>query len=89
MNADLINGQFELLSGLLCCLNIAQLRRDKRVQGVNVWVQVFFSSWGLWNLYYYPSLHQWASFAGGLFIVAANGAWCILALYYRRKGKRV
>jgi hypothetical protein len=36
----------------------------------------------VWNLYYYPHLDQWWSFAGGLVIVAANVLWIGLMVYY-------
>lgn len=44
---------------------------------------IFFWAWGMWNLYYYPSLDQWWSFAGGLWIVFANGVWMCQILYYK------
>ena len=50
-------------------------------------IQAFFTSWGVWNLYYYPTLHQWASFVGGIFLVLGNGTWVIMAAYYERKNK--
>jgi hypothetical protein len=80
---DLINGTFELGGGILCWLNVQRLRKDRRVQGVDWRVSAFFSAWGFWNLFYYPSLHQWASFAGGILLVLANTTWVALALWYR------
>ena len=43
---DLVNGLFELLGGVLIAVNCMRLYRDKVVRGVNVWVTVFFTSWG-------------------------------------------
>jgi hypothetical protein len=79
---DLINGTFELVGGILCWLNVQRLRKDRRVQGVDWRVSAFFTAWGLWNLFFYPSLHQWASFAGGILLVLANTTWVTLALRY-------
>ena len=79
---DLINGSFELTGGLLCWANVRRLLRDRKVQGVDWRVSAFFSAWGFWNLFYYPSLSQWASFVGGLAIVVANTAWVVLALRF-------
>lgn len=45
---------------------------------------MIFTLWGVWNIYYYPSLNQWCSFAGGLVIVAANALWVGLMLRYRK-----
>jgi hypothetical protein len=80
--ADLINGTFELGGGILCWLNVQRLRKDLQIQGVDWRVNAFFSAWGFWNLFYYPSLHQWASFAGGVLLVLANTTWVVLALWY-------
>jgi len=48
---------------------------------------MFIASLGLWNLYYYPSLDQWASFVVGVFVVTANIAWIGLILYYQKSKK--
>lgn len=85
MKMDFINGSFELIGGILCCLNVRRLLRDKQVKGVYWPAQAFFASWGFWNLAYYPSLHQWVSFAGGLLLVISNTTWVILAIYYRKR----
>lgn len=80
---DFFNGSFELLGSIAIWLHVVQLMKDKEVKGVSWWAFAFFFSWGIWNLYYYPHLNQWASFFGGLFIVAANGTWLWLALKYK------
>lgn len=83
---DLFNGGFELLAAPFIFLSIMKLLKEKQVRGVS-WVHVFyFTLWGLWNLYFYPHLNQWASFVGGLSIVVANGTWVILLIKYRKKG---
>ena len=82
---DLINGTFEAVGAIMCWANVYKLYKDKAVRGVLVGVQVFFSLWGFWNLYYYPSLGQWASFAGGVVLVSGNAAWCVLAYRYSKK----
>lgn len=81
---DLINGGLELGGGVMQLANVRRLRRDKTVRGVDWRVSAFFAIWGVWNLYYYPSLGQWASFTGGLAIVAGNIIWLLLALHYHR-----
>jgi hypothetical protein len=87
--SDLINGLFELLGSALIWLNVHQLHHDKEFKGVHVAPTAFFFTWGLWNLYYYPSLGQWLSFAGGLSIVVANGVWVGQMLYYSRSKERL
>lgn len=82
---DYINGLFEVGGAILCWINVKKLLEDRRVLGVYWPVQAFFAAWGLWNLFYYPSLDQWASFAGGVFLVAGNLTWVILAIRYSRR----
>lgn len=81
---DIGNGLFELFGGICLWGNVARIRRDKQVKGIDWRVTLFFSSWGFWNLWYYPNLHQWASFTGGLVIVWANATWLFFAFKYRR-----
>lgn len=85
--ADLVNGAFELLAGLFTLLNVRRLRKDRSVRGVSIIPTVFFTAWGFWNMYYYPSLDQWASFVGGIAVVSVNMVWVVLAVHYMRKEK--
>lgn len=85
MDVDVINGLFEFFGGSLLLLNIIRLRKDRCIKGVSWTPVAFFTTWGLWNLYYYPSLEQWFSFFGGLFIVAINSIWLIQVFYYSRR----
>ena len=87
INVDIINGLFELFGGCLLLLNILRLHKDKCIKGVSWTPVAFFTSWGFWNLYYYPSLEQWFSFFGGLFIVFINSIWLIQVFYYNKKKK--
>lgn len=81
---DLTNGLFEFVGSAVLWKNVHQLYRDKQVRGVHWTATGFFAAWGYWNLYYYPSLEQWWSFAGGCSIVLANSVWFIQMLYYGR-----
>lgn len=83
MSADLTNGLFEVIGSILLWRNVAALLRAKEVRGVHWGATAFFTVWGVWNLYFYPHLGQWFSFAGGLSILAANTAWVVLALKYQ------
>jgi hypothetical protein len=86
---DIINGSFECFGGVFLCLNIKTLLRDKRVTGIHWGSTIFFTSWGLWNLFYYPHLGQMLSFAGGIFICVANIIWGCLRVYYHYRNKRL
>jgi hypothetical protein len=80
---DAINGGFEFFGGAVNWLNVRRLVIDKQLRGVSKIPAIVFTSWGVWNLYYYPYLDQWVSFTGGLVIVAANVVWVWFAWKYR------
>ena len=82
--ADICNGLFEAIGGLLILNHCRAVLRDKAVAGVSIFSTAVFGVWGVWNLYYYPLLGQWCSFTGGLVIVAANAMWIGLMLKYRK-----
>lgn len=84
MTPDLINGLFEFGGSVLLWMNVRQLMRDRGHRGVYVPATAFFAVWGLWNLYYYPNLGQWLSFAGGCSIVVANITAVVLMLRFGR-----
>jgi len=81
---DLINGIFEFSAGFFVLNHCRVVIKEKAVKGVSIISIVFFTSWGYWNLYYYPHLEQWLSFLGGLFIVVANSIWVVLLIKYKR-----
>jgi hypothetical protein len=82
---DLVNGAFECSGGVFTFANCARLYRDKAVRGVFIPATVMFTAWGFWNLFYYPHLDQWMSFAGGVVIVIGNSIWVTMALCYARR----
>lgn len=79
---DMINCAFQLVGAALFSTNIRAILREKTLEGIRWQPQAFFSAWGFWNLWYYPSLDQWFSFAGGAILVAVNVTWVVLAVYY-------
>ena len=83
MLSDLINASFEGLAAAVSFLNIRQILKDKAVRGVSGWPVAFFTVWGLWNLYYYPSLGQYFSAVAAAGMVSINVWW--LALYRKYK----
>jgi len=82
---DLVNGIFEVSGGVLNLMNVWALYRDKKLSGVSLAPTSVFTLWGFWNLWYYPHLDQWLSFAGGCGIVLSNAAWVLMAIYYMRR----
>lgn len=84
ISADLINGLFEAFAGLFVLNHCRVLYAHKEARGVSLASIVFFTLWGIWNLYYYPALNQPLSFYGGLFVVAANALYVWMMVTYRR-----
>lgn len=84
---DLGNALFEFGGAIVTWINVFKLRKDKEVKGVFWPIWVFFSTWGLWNLYYYPSVGHTLSFVSGIILVAGNITWVFLAKKYM-KGKK-
>jgi Kef-type K+ transport system membrane component KefB len=82
---DIVNAVFEFGMACALTLNLYRLWRDKQVRGISLWGVVWPTMWGYWNLYYYPSLGQTASFIAGVFVVATNTSWVLLALKYKRQ----
>lgn len=81
---DFVNGLFELGGAYVLLLHVRRLHLDRCYRGVSPWPFVFFTAWGWWNaLWYYPSLDQWWSFAGGVAVVAVNSVYCWLLWKYR------
>lgn len=79
---DAINGIYEALGGLLVWINVRAVYLDKGYSGIRLSVMLFFTTWSWWNLYYYPHLHQWMSFIGGINIGIANLAFVIMMIRY-------
>lgn len=83
---DVVNGLYEMMGAPFILLSVWNLYKQKRVRGVS-WVHVgFFTTWGFWNLFYYPYLGQWWSFVGGIAIAIANTIWLCQMIYYKQKG---
>lgn len=64
-------------------MNVKQILKDKKLKGVHWGPTVFFTSWGFFNLYFYPANNLWFSFAGGTAIVATNITWLYLVWKFR------
>jgi hypothetical protein len=82
LTPDTINAMFEAGAAALLCMNVRRLWIDKKLSGVAFWPVVWFNVWGAWNLYYYRSLDQRASWFAGMAVFAVNTAWVAMAVYY-------
>lgn len=80
---DIINGLFELVGAVAAYKNVAALYRDRSVAGIYWPNFMFYTLWGVWNIYYYPHLSQWVSFVGGCAILSGTASWLGLYAYIR------
>jgi len=85
--SDFINGLFEILGSLAIWYNIFALHKDKQYKGTRIAASFFFTSWGYWNMYYYPHLHQFWSLAGSISIAIANTIYASMMFYYWNKNR--
>ncbi len=72
---DIVNSVFELFAGFAILMHCRAATKAQNVAGVSVLATIFFASWGVWNLFYYPMLGQWFSFFAGIFVMYANVMW--------------
>ena len=86
MTPDAINGLYELLGCVFIGLSVRRLWRDRSWAGLSPWTTIFFTSWGFWNIYFYPSVGAPWSTAGAVATCAANCAYVGLLWKFRRNG---
>lgn len=82
--SDLINGLFELTGALMTLLSVKTIIRDKMVRGFHWSPIVFFTSWSIFNLFFYPLNNLWYSFAGGSVLAVVNAIWLYFIFKYRK-----
>lgn len=86
--ADCVNGTFELGGAYFVGLSVQRVLHDRQVRGVDWRTTAFWTLWGAWNVFYYPHLDQWASFAGGVAVLTMNTLYLALLLHYHRAEQR-
>lgn len=84
---DLINASFEMGGAAMAWINVRQLLRDKSVSGIYWPTVLFFATFGIWNVVYYPALNQPLSAVAGVFLALGNIVWVALAIKYIRQDK--
>ena len=82
MLGDVINGLFEFCGALATLSSVRAIIKDKCWAGLSPFNIIFFQAWGVFNIFYYPSLDQWWSFTGGCAIVVGNTIYLICILKY-------
>lgn len=81
---DMVNAGFEAGAGLAVLAHCARLYQHKEARGLSIPAVVFFTGWGVWNMYHYPHLGQFWSLAGGIFVTLANAIYLAMLVAYSR-----
>lgn len=82
LTLDQINATFELAGACFRLYDCWRLYRAKRFIGGSLITAVFFTSWGLFNTMFYPSLHQEWSFWAAIALTTVNAWWIVMAIHY-------
>lgn len=84
---DQVNGAFEALASVMILNHTRALWKSRQAHGVSFLSSLFFTSWGFWNIWYYPHLEQLFSFYAGIAVVSANVFWNYSIWRIRQQGK--
>ena len=80
--SDLINCFFQYGAGFVILRNIYLLYKHKEVKGVSKISTVFFTSMGIWGLFFYGINGFTLSFLASCFVTFCNIIWLIQMFYY-------
>jgi hypothetical protein len=83
MTPDIGNAIFEGFGAFFIWKSVFALWKDREIKGVYWPAWIFYSAWGVWNLWYYPAIGQIFSFLAGIAVVTGNIAWVTLAVRFR------
>lgn len=82
---DLFNAFFEAGGSIFILNHSRVLLRDKTVRGVSLLSVLFFSCWGVFNMFYYDHLEQNFSWYAGIMVLISNSIYAYLIVYFRMK----
>ena len=84
---DFINGCFELFASAFILNHCRALWKSGQAEGISIVSTIFFTCWGMWNVWYYPHLGQTLSFYAGIAVLMANFFWVYSIWYIRRRNR--
>jgi len=85
MTSDQINAALELLGAVFLVPTLLEAFSKKLIVGVHWISPIFFTIWGLWNCFYYPTLHQYWSASAAIVMFGTNLIWLIMIIKYKEK----
>jgi len=80
---DAINACFELGGAFAIIPSIIAAHKAKEIRGISIITSIFFTSWGWWNIVYYPSLDQMLSAGAAVLLAGTNSIWLYQIWKYR------
>lgn len=83
LTSDQINALLELGGAIFLIPSLIEAFKKKLIVGVSWITPIFFTSWGLWNCWYYPSLGQYYSAIAAIIMFIANIVWLGMILKYK------
>lgn len=86
-SGDQINASLEFAGACFRTFDCVKLFRAKRFQGGSLFTALFFFGWGVFNMFYYPSLQQTWSFVAAILLTVVNGIWILMAVVYEHRIK--
>lgn len=81
--SDYMNAGFEAGGAAFNILNIRKILIEKEVKGVSLVPTAVFTTWGLFNVYFYSVNHLPISAIAAIAMCLVNATWVFLALKYR------
>lgn len=85
MNPDYTQAAWELGSAVFSVLNIFAIRRSKSIAGIHWAPTAFYTTWGLYNLWFYTTLHLPVAWWAGIAITCTNATWLGHVAYYETR----
>ena len=85
INVDYVNAFFEGVGALTILDNCRVALKDKKIYGISWKPIAFYTLWGFWNIYFYPSVNAMWSFYAGIAVVTSNIIWLIFIIKYWHK----
>lgn len=82
LTMDQANAALEMGGAFLRTLDCIKLFQHKRFVGGHLGTALYFLLWGVFNVFFYPSLNQVWSFWAALALMVINGLWFVMAVYY-------
>ena len=83
-SGDVGNALIETVGGLFIWLSVKKILHDREVKGFSIFPMLFFTSWGIWNLWYYQHVGQWISGYAAFMPALANATYIFLMVKYIR-----